>query len=77
MKKETLFVLAAAKNGWVGIIAANQADSWSAIRAERVAARAARDAYFLDLWKKEVQSDFWEDPTEANKNERDRVWDMT
>ena len=35
------------------------------------------DSMAMDAWKREVQSDYWENPTRANRKERDRVWNMT
>jgi hypothetical protein len=47
------------------------------LRSMRGYNRKARDAYFQEVWKREVLWDYWENPTEENKVERDRVWNMT
>jgi hypothetical protein len=49
-------------------VLAAEVDSWEAA--------VERDAFFLVVWRRKVQADYWENPTEENRIERDRVWDM-
>jgi hypothetical protein len=53
------------------------ADAAARRECDAAARRECDDAFFLEVWKREVLWDYLENPTEELRIERDRIWAMT